>query len=405
MGCSGSKSVSNRVIPMPVDADADDTTVVALNQLPRCSIIHCCCCPTHVTAEQDEFWQFQAKKAAWGDALSKTDMTDEERSNNTTPPRSAATGGDCPTEEPCALSQTVLESALAPATHSPVKQEVEDTTSSVILLSPAPTTLLIPNPDDGRTPLPVRESTDKRRPSSATPGRIVVYKTAKQKKAEEDAKLRRQAYENETAAAGHLARPCTSSRKASALPPIADRRLKHAKGALPSGWDVAPLPCGVVPRHVDGLGCVNTAKGGAAWQVDASDFMPGSDLCASPVKKPLQKLHAEVCSDFGEIADAEMLAAPGEPLLSKQPTAFAQESVDEALLHGSCLSPIKMAAVAKLEEAAASEQYENGRFSMLDEGEDHPPALQDPPSLGSTQEPPSLGSTLDSTVGVVWGAK
>lgn len=378
MGCSGSKSVSNRVIPMPVDADADDTTAVALNQ---------------------------AKKAAWGDALSKTDMTDEERSNNTTPPRSAATGGDCPTEEPCALSQTVLESALAPATHSPVKQEVEDTTSSVILLSPAPTTLLIPNPDDGRTPLPVRESTDKRRPSSATPGRIVVYKTAKQKKAEEDAKLRRQAYENETAAAGHLARPGTSSRKASALPPIADRRLKHAKGALPSGWDVAPLPCGVVPRHVDGLGCVNTAKGGAAWQVDASDFMPGSDLCASPVKKPLQKLHAEVCSDFGEIADAEMLAAPGEPLLSKQPTAFAQESVDEALLHGSCLSPIKMAAVAKLEEAAASEQYENGRFSMLDEGEDHPPALQDPPSLGSTQEPPSLGSTLDSTVGVVWGAK
>lgn len=378
MGCSGSKSVSNRVIPMPVDADANDTTAVALNQ---------------------------AKKAAWGDALSKTDMTDEERSNNTTPPRSAATGGDCPTEEPCALSQTVLESALAPATHSPVKQEVEDTTSSVILLSPAPTTLLIPNPDDGRTPLPVRESTDKRRPSSATPGRIVVYKTAKQKKAEEDAKLRRQAYENETAAAGHLARPCTSSRKASALPPIADRRLKHAKGALPSGWDVAPLPCGVVPRHVDGLGCVNTAKGGAAWQVDASDFMPGSDLCASPVKKPLQKLHAEVCSDFGEIADAEMLAAPGEPLLSKQPTAFAQESVDEALLHGSCLSPIKMAAVAKLEEAAASEQYENGRFSMLDEGEDHPPALQDPPSLGSTQEPPSLGSTLDSTVGVVWGAK
>jgi len=378
MGCSGSKSVSNRVIPMPVDADANDTTAVALNQ---------------------------AKKAAWGDALSKTDMTDEERSNNTTPPRSAATGGDCPTEEPCALSQTVLESALAPATHSPVKQEVEDTTSSVILLSPAPTTLLIPNPDDGRTPLPVRESTDKRRPSSATPGRIVVYKTAKQKKAEEDAKLRRQAYENETAAAGHLARPGTSSRKASALPPIADRRLKHAKGALPSGWDVAPLPCGVVPRHVDGLGCVNTAKGGAAWQVDASDFMPGSDLCASPVKKPLQKLHAEVCSDFGEIADAEMLAAPGEPLLSKQPTAFAQESVDEALLHGSCLSPIKMAAVAKLEEAAASEQYENGRFSMLDEGEDHPPALQDPPSLGSTQEPPSLGSTLDSTVGVVWGAK
>lgn len=378
MGCSGSKSVSNRVIPMPVDADANDTTAVALNQ---------------------------AKKAAWGDALSKTDMTDEERSNNTTPPRSAATGGDCPTEEPCALSQTVLESALAPATHSPVKQEVEDTTSSVILLSPAPMTLLIPNPDDGRTPLPVRESTDKRRPSSATPGRIVVYKTAKQKKAEEDAKLRRQAYENETAAAGHLARPCTSSRKASALPPIADRRLKHAKGALPSGWDVAPLPCGVVPRHVDGLGCVNTAKGGAAWQVDASDFMPGSDLCASPVKKPLQKLHAEVCSDFGEIADAEMLAAPGEPLLSKQPTAFAQESVDEALLHGSCLSPIKMAAVAKLEEAAASEQYENGRFSMLDEGEDHPPALQDPPSLGSTQEPPSLGSTLDSTVGVVWGAK
>merc|ERR1712205_87781 len=378
MGCSGSKSVSNRVIPMPVDADADDTTAVALNQ---------------------------AKKAALGDALSKTDMTDEERSNNTTPPRSAATGGDCPTEEPCALSQTVLESALAPATHSPVKQEVEDTTSSVILLSPAPTTLLIPNPDDGRTPLPVRESTDKRRPSSATPGRIVVYKTAKQKKAEEDAKLRRQAYENETAAAGHLARPCTSSRKASALPPIADRRLKHAKGALPSGWDVAPLPCGVVPRHVDGLGCVNTAKGGAAWQVDASDFMPGSDLCASPVKKPLQKLHAEVCYDFGEIADAEMLAAPGEPLLSKQPTAFAQESVDEALLHGSCLSPIKMAAVEKLEEAAASEQYENGRFSMLDEGEDHPPALQEPPSLGSTQEPPSLGSTLDSTVGVVWGAK
>ena len=333
-------------------------------------------------------------------------MTDEERSNNTTPPRSAATGGDCPTEEPCALSQTVLDRALAPATHSPVKQEVEDTTSSVILLSPAPTTLLIPNPDDGRTPLPVRESTDKRRPSSATPGRIVVYKTAKQKKAEEDAKLRRQAYENETAAAGHLARPCTSSRKASALPPIADRRLKHAKGALPSGWDVAPLPCGVVPRHVDGLGCVNTAKGGAAWQVDASDFMPGSDLCASPVKKPLQKLHAaQVCSDFGEIADAEMLAAPGEPLLSNQPTAFAQESADEALLHGSCLSPIKMAAVAKLEEAAASEQYENGRFSMLDEGEDHPPALQDPPSLGSTQEPPSLGSTLDSTVGVVWGAK
>merc|ERR1712205_15673 len=192
MGCSGSKSVSNRVIPMPVDADADDTTAVALNQ---------------------------AKKAAWGDALSKTDMTDEERSNNTTPPRSAATGGDCPTEEPCALSQTVLDRALARATHSPVKQEVEDTTSPVILLSPAPTTL-----------------------------------------------------------------------------------------------------------------------------------------------------------------------------------------------HGSCLSPIKMAAAAKLEEAAARQQSsvdpdENGRFSMLDEGKDHPLALQEPPSLGSTQEPPSLGSTLDSTVGVVWGAK
>ena len=39
MGCSGSKSVSNRVIPMPVDANAGDTTMVALNQVPRCFII------------------------------------------------------------------------------------------------------------------------------------------------------------------------------------------------------------------------------------------------------------------------------------------------------------------------------------------------------------------------------
>ena len=39
MGCSGSKSVSNRVIPMPVDADANDTTAVALNQVLRCLII------------------------------------------------------------------------------------------------------------------------------------------------------------------------------------------------------------------------------------------------------------------------------------------------------------------------------------------------------------------------------
>lgn len=124
-------------------------------------------------------------------------------------------------------------------------------------------------------PLPSRPGTSSRRPESSS-GRLVVYKTAAQKKAEEAARRKRMDAETAAAAAGNLARPDTSSRKTSALPPLDERR--RTKFAAPP----SALPC----DSLEAVGAISEVKGGAAWQLDAAEFVPEVSTCSSPVKRP-----------------------------------------------------------------------------------------------------------------------
>ncbi len=306
MGCTGSKAASNRVVP--IVANPDDGL-----QAPACAA---------------------TGKAAWGDVPAKrTDMTDEERSNNATPPRTAdierspVDGGDEPRTpedvtqvEPVNLDNLLSEAAaLFPSApkdaagrplehlkdHSvhqesarspmPAKQEVADTTTrssprasaeqgetfqgagsvdSVPLPKVQEHELAVPH-WERQEPLPARPGTSSRRPESSS-GRLVVYKTAAQKKAEEAARRKRLEAETGAAAAGLVPRPGTASRGMSALPPLEERRRNKAPAApTPVALTAAP------GADVAVLGEVNEVKGGASWQLDAGEFVE----CSSPVKR------------------------------------------------------------------------------------------------------------------------
>ena len=300
MGCTGSKAASNRVVPIVANPD---------DGLPACAA---------------------TGKAAWGDvpAKNRADMTDEERSNNTTPPRTAdverspVDGGDEPRTpedvtqvEPVNLDNVLAEAAaLFPAApkdsagrplehlkdHSaqqesarspmPAKQEVADTTTRASPRAAAEqgagSVDSIPLPKaqgheaaiphwERQEPLPTRPGTSSRRPESSS-GRLVVYKTAAQKKAEEAARRKRLEAETGAAAAGLVPRPGTASRGMSALPPLEERRRNKAPAApTPVALTAAP------GADVAVVGEVNEVKGGASWQLDAGEFVE----CSSPVKR------------------------------------------------------------------------------------------------------------------------
>ena len=258
--------------------------------------------------------QDNESKEAWTSAAAKRaqDMTDEERSHHSTPPRTAdevTQGGseekrtpedvskvqpvnlDCVLAEAAAMfgdeSQDTCGRPLRPMDGGlPAKQEVQETTANAIrLLDPAAEA-----PNDSPRPLPPRPGTSSRRPESSA-GRLIVYKTAAQKRAEQEARRKRMESENDPAAAGNVARPGTSSRKMSALPPLEERRrAKHA---------------GVQDMEVV---AVSEAKGGACWQIDAADFIPSS--CASPTKKVSAKQEANV---FSMDEDVEGLSPVKKP--------------------------------------------------------------------------------------------
>jgi len=262
-------------------------------------------------------------------------MTDEERSNNATPPRTAGaqdevTPVDCEEkrtpEDVTAVAPVNLDRVLAEAAAmfddapedscgrplrllrsgdpalEPVKQEIIETTTA----SPfRPSEVGIDKTGEDAQAAPhwerqdfllPRPGTSSRRPESSS-GRLIVYKTAAQKKAEQEARRKRLESENDAAAAGQVARPGTSSRKMSALPPLEERRRTKVSAAQ----DVE------VPE-------VSTAKGGASWQIDAAGFVPEASSCASPMKKPRAQLKADV---------------------------FCMEEEEEEEEEGGCSSPVK----------------------------------------------------------------
>ena len=300
MGCTGSKTASNRVVP--IVAHPDDGL----------------------------------SKAAWGDVKTRTDMTDEERSNRTTPPRTAdidrspADGGEEPrtpedvtSVDPVNLDNLlaeaaslfpespkdsagrrrieelkdhgVQESACSPA---PAKQEVADTTT---LVSPwaveqgeesqgagSIDSVALPKLRDDESsiphwerhePLPARPSTSSRRAENSS-GRLVVYKTAGQKKAEEVA--RRKRLEAGAVGAGLVPRPGTASRGMSALPPREERRPNKAPAPMPF---LLTRTLTITEAAEDGsvavVGDVSEVNGGASWELDAGEFVE----CSSPVKR------------------------------------------------------------------------------------------------------------------------
>ena len=94
--------------------------------------------------------------------------------------------------------------------------------------------------------------------------------------AEEAARRKRMDAETAAAAAGNLARPDTSSRKTSALPPLDERR--RTKFAAPP----SALPCDTL----EVVGAISEVKGGTAWQLDAAEFVTEVSACSSPVKRP-----------------------------------------------------------------------------------------------------------------------
>ena len=183
------------------------------------------------------------------------------------------------------------ESACSPA---PAKQEVADTTT---LVSPWAGEqgdgliegVALPKLRDDESsiphwerhePLPARPSTSSRRPESSS-GRLVVYKTAAQKKAEEAA--RRKRLEAGAAGAGLVPRPGTASRGMSALPPREERRPNKAPAATMPFLLTRTLT--ITEAAEDGsvavVGAVSEVKGGASWELDAGEFVE----CSSPVKR------------------------------------------------------------------------------------------------------------------------
>jgi len=306
MGCVSSKSSSgtNRVVP--------------------------------IAANPDDGFPVKSKEA-WGSAEVKRreEMTDEERSNNSTPPRTAGTADevtpvDCEEKrtpedvskaQPVNLDRVLAEAAamfddqsqdtcgrsLRPMEGLPVKLEVQETTVSEMK---PPEAANEPSDDialpqgsetsasvahwERQEPLPARPGTSSRRPESSG-GRLVVYKTSAQKRAEQEARRKRMESENRAASAGNIARPGTSSRKMSALPPLEERR--RAK------------PVAAVTQDVQVV-AVNEAKGGASWQIDAAGFMPEADACSSPTKRRSNKQETNV---FSVDEDDECLSPVKKP--------------------------------------------------------------------------------------------
>lgn len=279
MGCTGSKSASNRVVPILLNPD-DDTRGIK-------------------------------GKSAWANVPVKNreEMTDEERSANNTPPRTAGdenandvtpidfeeprTPDDVAKVQPVNLDDLLAEAERITTTTpprssiTPKKLEVQETSTMMSPLRNDGNQGLIedvplPAPDgvdasiphwERQEPLPPRPGTSSRRPESSS-GRLVVYKTAAQKKVEQEARRKRLEAESQAAANHQLARPGTSSRKQSALPPLQERiRTKFSSAVAPVGNEVLVV------------GDVNKSKGGAAWQLEAAEFVPEGNTCASPVKR------------------------------------------------------------------------------------------------------------------------
>jgi len=319
MGCTGSKTASNRVVPIVAHPDG-------------------------------------LSKAAWGDVKTRKDMTDEERSNRPTPPRTAdidrspADGGeeartpeDVTSVEPVNLYNLLAEaaslfpespkdsagrriehlkdhgaqeSARSPA---PAKQEVADTTT---LVSPwaveqgeesqgagSIDSVALPKLRDDESsiphwerhePLPARPSTSSRRAENSS-GRLVVYKTAGQKKAEEVA--RRKRLEAGAAEAGLVPRPGTASRGMSALPPREERRPNKAPAAPKPFLLTRTLT--ITEAAEDGsvavVGDVSEANGGASWELDAGEFVE----CSSPVKRAVGRPASQRADVFSLDDDEE----------------------------------------------------------------------------------------------------
>jgi hypothetical protein len=246
-------------------------------------------------------------KSAWANVPVKNreEMTDEERSANNTPPRTAGdenandvtpidfeeprTPDDVAKVQPLNLDDLLAEAERITATTpprssiSPKKLEAQETLTTMCngnqgLIEDVP----LPAPEgvedsiphwERQLPLPPRPGTSSRRPESSS-GRLVVYKTAAQKKVEQEARRKRLEAESQAAANHQLARPGTSSRKQSALPPLQERiRTKFSSAVAPMG------------NEVEVVGNVNESKGGAAWQLEAAEFVPEGNTCASPVKR------------------------------------------------------------------------------------------------------------------------
>mmetsp|Transcript_5200 Transcript_5200/g.7662 ORF Transcript_5200/g.7662 Transcript_5200/m.7662 type:complete len:265 (-) Transcript_5200:148-942(-) len=253
MGCTGSKK-SNRIQPVGIAANPDD--ILAGNT-----------------------------SCAWGDvAKDLREMTDEERSNNTTPPRTASEKDVSPIDH---------EEARTPedvSTVTPVSLDTLLAEAESIMFPQSPSEAAAIPHWERQEPLLARPGTSSRRPESDV-GRLVVYKTVAQKKAEEVARRKRLECQNESLAAGVVPRPGTANRKQSALPPLEERRRAKMRMTAPT-----TLPCDEVEVK---------KTGGASWQLDESQFLPqGTTTCASPVNKVVAKQVA-IKSDVFNLDDDE----------------------------------------------------------------------------------------------------
>jgi len=200
-------------------------------------------------------------------------MTDEERSNNTTPPRTASEKDISPIDHEEARTPEDV-STVTPVSLDTLLAEAE----SIIFPQSPSEAAAIPH-WERQKPLLARPGTSSRRPESDV-GRLVVYKTVAQKKAEEVARRKRLECQNESLAAGVVPRPGTANRKQSALPPLDERRRAKM--------------------------CDEFKKtGGASWQLDESQFVPqGTTTCASPVNNVVSKQVA-IKSDVFNLDDNE----------------------------------------------------------------------------------------------------
>jgi len=172
--------------------------------------------------------------------------TDEERSNTTTP----------------AASEVHSLGATSPRIEDNVEKLPD-----VAVPFPTPTdvdAIKLPSADpnelpywERKDPLPARPGTGSRRPGSSA-GKIVVYKTAKTKKMEEEGRKKRQ-QDGEVIPVPH-----TPSARPSALPPLKERK-KKSKRQLDATLVESPAK----PATADWHGTNN----GEAWSLDATEFV------------------------------------------------------------------------------------------------------------------------------------